>query len=245
MPDAQAGGHAVAETLEQVVVHALGDPGGQRRVGDPVADVGVGGPEHGGQVGRQLGERPVGGDLVALGHDTVPERRLHGGHPAIAAQRRSCGPWLGGAVPDRARPGPHRSRRRGRGVAPAAARRLADHRRPVLRRPGAVAARPGGQRLLGGGPDAPDDRPTAYVDDLVGAFVAEGPPAADRLGPRAPAGGPRGRPRVARRHPGAGGGDPGAAGGPDPRGSSPATPTCSACARRAGWSWPTCRPPPT
>ena len=55
----------------------------------------------------------------------------------------------------------------------------------------------------------PTTGPTAYVDDLVGAFV---PPAGDRCwtGARAGPGRPRGRPRVARRHPGARRGDPGA-----------------------------------
>ena len=87
----------------------------------------------------------------------------------------------------------------------------------------------------------PTTGPTAYVDDLVGAFVAKGrKPLIDSAHEHQ---------RVARE------GDPewrddipvrveaipsvGATGSSR---SSPATPTCWACVRRAGWSCPTSRP---
>jgi hypothetical protein len=80
--DAQAGRHPVAEALEQVVVDALGHPPGQHAEGDPVALPRVGVAEHGGQLAGQVGEGTVLGHLVAVGHDTLPERRLHAVHPA-------------------------------------------------------------------------------------------------------------------------------------------------------------------
>ena len=66
--------------------------------------------------------------------------------------------WAG-AVDAGARPGAHRPLHRRRGVALDAARRLADHRRPQLRQPGAVAARGRRLGLLGRRRDAADDRP--------------------------------------------------------------------------------------
>ena len=62
--------------------------------------------------------------------------------------------------------------------------RLADHRRPVLRRPRALAARPGWRGLLGGRPDAPDHRPDG-VRRRRGRQLRPGRATADaRPGPR-------------------------------------------------------------
>ena len=76
-----------------------------------------------------------------------------GVHAAGRANRAPRGVlrWAG-AVADGARPSPHRPPTRGRRVARAAARGLADHRRPLLRRPGAVAAGPGRPRATGPAP---------------------------------------------------------------------------------------------
>ena len=60
-------------------------------------------------------------------------------------------------------------------VAAPAGRRLADHRRPLLRRPGALAARPGGPRVLGAVPRCgrrPARRPSSTT--WSGAFVPRG-----------------------------------------------------------------------
>ena len=87
--------------------------------------------------------------------------------------------------------------RRGRGVALAAARGLADHRRPELRRPGAVAAGARRLRLLGRRPDAADDR-TDGVRRRHRRLVHPGrQAAAARLGAARGPDRPRGRPGVA------------------------------------------------
>ena len=70
-----------------------------------------------------------------------------------------CRPYPGaGAVADRAGSGPTPTSPTRTSRGSPAARRLADHRRPLLRRPGAVAARPRRHRLLGRRPDAADHR---------------------------------------------------------------------------------------
>ena len=187
----------------------------------------VGVAEHPGQLGRQVVERAVGRDRETLGVHVLPVRPGHAGHPAKARVSRSgrgrpCALRLAErAVPDRPRAQPHRPRRRRRRVAAAAPGGLADHRRPVLRRPGAVAARPRGQGLLGGRPDAADDRPDG-VRRRRGRHLRPGrSPAADRRGVRRGPAGPRGRPGVARRRAGAGRDDPGAARRPGDRGHRP------------------------
>ena len=81
--DGQAGGHAVAETGDEVVVHAPVDPGGERRPGQPVAHVGVGGAEHGGQLGRQVGEWTVAGHGQTGGLHLAPVGPSHGAHGAM------------------------------------------------------------------------------------------------------------------------------------------------------------------
>ncbi len=102
-----------------------------------------------------------------------------------------------------------------------AARGLADHRRPQLRRPRPVAARQGRVRLLGRRPDASDHRP-----DRVGRrhrrLVHRGrQAAAARRGDARGQDRPRGRPGVARRRTGAGRGHPRTPRRPADRGGGP------------------------
>ena len=106
-------------------------------------------------------------------------------------------------------------------MAPADPRGLADHRGPVVRRPGDVDARPPGGWLLGGGSDATDHRPDGVrrrhrrhlrrhrAPPSVDTAYEAGP---DRAG---------GRPGVARRGAGPGRGDPGAPRRPGDRGGRP------------------------
>ena len=59
-----------------------------------------------------------------------------------------------------------------------------------------------GTGFWAGGQMRPTTGPTAYVDDIVGTFVAGGPAAAPRHRVRRGPAGPRGRPGVARRRAG-------------------------------------------
>ena len=117
------------------------------------------------------------------------------------------------AVADRARPGPHRPRRartwRGSSCCSRTGRSS-----PTSRSPTWCSGCPtaDGAGYWAAAQMRPTTGPTAYVDDLVGAFVPKGRRPLLDSALRARAGGPGGRPRVARRHPGAGRGDPGARG---------------------------------
>ncbi len=85
---------------------------------------------------------------------------------------------------------------------------LADHRRPVLRRPRPVAAGPGGARVLGRRPDAPDDRAHRAHRRRPGDLRPGRAAPHARRGARDRPAGARGRPGVARRRAGAGRGHP-------------------------------------
>ena len=102
-----------------------------------------------------------------------------------------------------------------------------------------------GTGFWAGGQMRPTTGPTAYVDDVVGTFVPAGRrpliDAAYAQGRLVREGDPEWRDDVPVRVETI----PVRRGRPGDRGGRPATPTCSACAPPAGWSCPTCRPPPT
>ena len=196
-PMREARGHAVAEAGEQVVVDAPVDPGAERGVGDAVAHV------------RDRGSRAscVSSAVRSASGRSVGHLQAAVRAPASSMPETwcpSCQPdrpdwpvdpvWLGlpdtlgsSVVPSltdlvRSHTDLDDGRRR---VAAAAAGRLADHRRPLLRRPGAVAARPRGQRASGRAAQMrPDHRPHG-VRRRRRRHVRPGRPPADaRLGVR-------------------------------------------------------------
>ena len=76
-PVAEPGDDAVAEAGEQVVVHALGDPGGQQRVGEVLAQPRVRVAQHLDELDRELVEGAVHRHLAAGLHHGLPVRLGH------------------------------------------------------------------------------------------------------------------------------------------------------------------------
>ena len=168
---------------------------------------------------------PVRGDLEPGGLHLVPVPDRHAPHPASRPDGAPARPGLAlgwpGALPPRARASPHRPRRGRRRLAPAAHGGLADPRRPLLRRPRAVAPGPRGPRLLGRRPDAAHHRSDRAGRRRARHLHPGGAPPDARRGLRLRPAGARGRPRVARRRAGAGRGHPRAPGRPGDRDHRP------------------------
>src|SRR5215207_655750 len=71
---AQPRGDAVAEPGEQLVVHALGDPGGQKWIGEVLAPTWIGVAQHLHQLDGALVQAPIGRNVHPVLHDRLPVR---------------------------------------------------------------------------------------------------------------------------------------------------------------------------